>query len=518
MKKIIYIIAALAALTACNKAETDTKTPKDQVLTPVSSLTASSASVTKTSTDGNLQVFWTGGDKIAVYGNKRETDELGTPFTISGSGGGTMATFTSETAVDCAEYGVAVYPYTESDNRNRTLATNGSVYTWVPKTQHYVANSIPTDALVMASRFDPKVGSMTFTALASVLEVKLYGNVSITNIKVEEYSDATTYGGKNLCGRTKITFDDNGVPDVISTETSALNLVCDTPVALNESAADATSFFIVVGGNSSFHHLNLTITDNDSNNHIATVGGAGDQTTLAPGTVYSIPAKEIKKAGSTVLAGWTLTSSGTVDDYKADFMGGLYVASASAISASGTGAASTGSGYIQFKNNDYADGSGSPGTMFRTNLTSTPNLPSFHLCFIPVSLGDEIVLAATNCSLASGDKVQFVGCIWAYANKSNLTKANTSKSYDLEYSLDGSTWTKINDYTFSANTKDMPNGSEGASANFNETVTLNATATQILFRFLATSDKGTGNGGDINATGQTRLCYGATGQLAIVKL
>ena len=519
MKKVICFIAALAALVACNKAEINTDTPKETLaLNPVSSLTVSSASVTKTSTNGNLQMLWTAGDKIAVYSNKRESTEIATPFTISGSGGSNTATFTSETALDCAEYGVAVYPYTENDDRNRRMLTGGDVYTWVPKTQHYVANSIPTDALVMASRFDPKEATMTFTALASVLEVKLYGNVSITNIKVEEYSDATTMGGKNLCGRTKITFDDEGVPSVISTETSALNLVCDSPVALNASAANATSFFIVVGGNSNFHHLNLTITDSDNNNHLAKVGGVADMTTLTPGTVYSIPAKEIKKAGSTVLAGWTLTTDKTVDEYKEEFMGGLYVASASAISTSGTGAATTGSGYIQFKNNDYADGSGSAGTMFRTNLTNTPSLPSLHLCFIPVSKGDEIILAATGCDLKSGDKVQLVGCLWAYANGSNSTKANTSKAYDLEYSLNGTTWTKIKDYTFSANTKNKPTGSEGASANFDETVTLTAAANQILFRFRATSDEGTGNGGEINATGQTRLCYGATDQLAIIKL
>ena len=512
MKKVIYIFAALAALVACNKAETDTKAPKDGlVLNPVSSLTVSSASVTKTSTNSSLQVLWTAGDKIAVYSNKLEATEIATPFTLTGAAGGTTATFTSETALDCAEYGVAVYPYTENDDRNRRMLTGGDVYTWVPKTQHYVANSIPTDALVMASRFDPKVGEMTFTALASVLEVKLYGNISVTNIKVEEYSDATTLGGKNLCGRTKITFDDAGVPSVISTETSTINLECDTPVALGASADNATSFFIVLGGNSSFHHLNLTITDADGNTYIKKVGGAAELTTLTPGTVYTVPAKEIKKAESEILAGWALH-----DNYSTDKMGGLFVETASPISGAGNAPATIGNGYIRFNNNDYADGSGSDGTKFRTTYSAKPSGTGHHLVFIPVSKGDEIILAATGCNLSSGDQIQIVGAIWAYAT--SPSSANTSKAYNLEYSLNGTTWTKITDYTFTKNTKSKPTFTDGASADVNETITLTTAASQILFRFLATSDEGTGNGGAINSTGQTRLTYGSLSQLAILKL
>lgn len=515
MKKVIYIFAALAALVACNKAETDTKAPKDGlVLNPVSSLTVSSASVTKTSTNSSLQVLWTAGDKIAVYSNKREATEIATPFTLTGAAGGTTATFTSETALDCAEYGVAVYPYTESDDRNRRMLTGGDVYTWISKEQHYVPNSIPTDAYVMASRFDPKVGEMTFTALASVLEVKLYGDISVTNIKVEEYSDATTLGGKNLSGRTKITFDEAGVPSAVTTESSLLNLVCDTPVALGASAENATSFFIVLGGKSSFHHLELTISDSEGKSRTLKVGGEGT-TTLAPGTVYSLPPKEVKKIEATVLAGWTLDSA-----FGQTELGGLYIGTDPvAQSASGNCAASTGTGYIQFKNNDYNDPNAGAGSSFRTNTSTTPAVPSTHICFIPVSNGDEIILAATGCNLAAGDEIQLQCLLWAYASKTNLSKANTCKAYELYYSLNGTSWTKLQEYEFANNTTNPVTSAAGATADISETITLTSAATQILFRFLATGDNAAGTaGGAITASGQTRLSYGSEGQLAILKL
>ena len=512
MKKLIYILASVVCIAACSKNEVISATPGETALNTISSLTVSSAPVTRTSTDGTLQVLWSPGDKIAVYSNKREDTEIATPFTITGAGGSTTATFTGE-SVDCADYGVAVYPYTESDDRNRRMTLNGDAYTWVAKEQHYVPGSIPTDALVMASRFDPKVAEMTFTALASVLEVKLYGDISVTNIKVEEYSDATTLGGKNLAGRTKITFDEAGVPSVATVESSLLNLVCDTPVALKSTAAEATSFFIVVGGNSSFHHLELTITDSEGKNRTLKVGGEGT-TTLVPGTVYTLPPKEVKKIEATILAGWILDSS-----FAASSLGGLYVgADPVAQAASGNCTASKGSGYIQFKNNDYNADDAGVGASFRTNVSTTPSVPSTHICFIPVSKGDEIVIAATDCSLSAGDKIQLQGLFWAYASKSNLTKANTSSAYELDYSLNGTSWTKLKDIAFTKNSSNPISSPTGAAEDISEIVTLPAASSQILFRFLSTSNEGTGNGGAITATGQTRLSYGSGDQLAILKL
>ena len=514
MKKVTYFIAALAALVACNKAETALDTPKEDLfLNPVSSLTVTSAPVSKTSTDGSLQILWTAGDKIAVYSNKRETAEVATPFTITGSGGASTATFSGET-VDCAEYGIAVYPYVSpeqnSDDKYRQQLTSGPVYTWLLKEQHHVANSIPDESLVMASLFDPKEGKMTFTPLASVIEVKLYGTVSVQKIKVEEYAtaDAATMGGKNLSGRVKITFDDSGVPTAEATESSFVEYICDTPVALNNSEANATSFFIVVAGNASFHHLKLIITDGDNKDRTINIGGSGETTTLSPGKVYSLPAKKIEPVTADILAKWVL-------DVSSYSMGDFYVESASSIAGSGNALPTSGTGYIKFNNNDWETGT---VKTFRTNLTNTPAQPSHHLCFIPMTGSDEIIIAATNCTLAVGDQVKLQGCLWAYASNKNLTKYSTCGTYELDYSLDGANWTKIRDITLTANTNSNPIGNSAAGSECNDIVTLTAASNQILFRFLATSNTGNVSGKAISDKGQTRLCGNAEGQLAILQL
>lgn len=509
MKKSLYIIAAVAALAACNK----TEAPETFVGTPISSLTVTSAPVSKTAMDGSHQILWTAGDQIAVYSNKREATEVASPFTITGSGGANTATF-SGTTLECAEYGIAVYPYVSpdqaSDDKYRQQLTSGPVYTWLLREQHHVANSIPDQSLVMASRFDPKEGKMTFTPLASVLEVKLYGTVSVKKIKVEEYAtaDATAMGGKNLSGRVKITFDDSGVPSAEATESSFVEYICDTPVALNNSASEATSFFIVVAGSASFHHLKLIITDGDNKDRAINIGGSGETTTLSPGKIYSLPAKEVKPVSAEILAKWVLDG-----DYQ---MGTFYQQAASSTPGSGNAIPTSGNGYIKFNNNDYAS-TDSPVTTFRTNITNTPAQPSYHLCFIPMTATDEIIIAATNCSLAAGDKVQLQGCLWAYAKSSSVAKYSTCGTYELDYSLDGTNWTKIRNITLTANTSSNPIGNASAASECNDEVTLTASSNQILFRFLATSNTGTGTQA-ISGNGQTRLCGNAEGQLAILKL
>ena len=66
MKKTFCFIVALAAVAACSKPKDNPNLPDDIMLNPVSSLTVSSAPVSKTATDGSLQVRVTNNENLGM--------------------------------------------------------------------------------------------------------------------------------------------------------------------------------------------------------------------------------------------------------------------------------------------------------------------------------------------------------------------------------------------------------------------------------------------------------------------
>lgn len=468
MKRIIYCFAAaLVLLCACEEITPQGK----EDARAVTSLTAVTAPATRTSTDASLQVLWSAGDQIAVYGNNGTDPETATAFTLSGEGGGTTGTFSAAegTPVQCGSTGFAVYPYYSA---YQGLAA-GHITTFIPKTQTYVAGSIPEKAFVMAASFDPASAQMSFAPMSAVLEIKLYGTASVTKIQVDEYQDATTLGGKHLSQAQYLYFS-SGTPAVYNDVTggsSTVTLNCPSPVSLGADAAQATSFFIVIGTNGSFHHLKVTVTDSDGKTHVKnTKNVSGDPISLTPGTVYSLPAIAVNLPETQTLAAWDM-STNTYSSFVIGTKNGLVN-----VAESGLANASSGSGYIKFKNNDASN--------FRTAL---PGSSPYAFCCIPVTQGDEIIIAATSCTLSAGDMVNLVGRLQYYSN-------STASNYEFDYSTDGTTWIKISDCNFT----------KTESINIDETITLTTSASEILFRFIATNNIGVGNAAP-NASGQTRI-------------
>ena len=463
MKKlIICLFAALALFCACEKTTPQVK----EDVHAVTSLTAVTAPATRTSTNSGLQVLWSAGDQIAVYGNNGTDPETATPFTLSGEGGSATGTFTGN-AVSCGSTAFAVYPYYE----NYQGLAAGHITTFIPKTQTYVEGSIPEKAFVMAASFNPENGVMTFTPISAVLEIKLYGTASVKKIQIDEYASESSVGGKHLSQAQYLYFD-GGTPKIYDSVTSGSSTVildCPSAVSLGADAANATSFFIVVGANGSFHHLKVTVTDSEGNTHVKnTKNVSGDPISLTSGTVYSLPPMAVNLPET--LAAWNM-STNTYSSFVVGTKSKLVN-----VAESGLANASSGSGYIKFKNNDASN--------FRTSI---PSAAPYAFCCIPVTQGDEIIIAATSCSLNAGDKVNFVGRLQYYEN-------STASDYEFGYSTDGTTWTKISDCSFTSKT----------SINIDETVTISAAASQLLFRFLATNNTGV-NGSGPNASGQTRI-------------
>lgn len=426
MKKAWLILSAIAVLSACQKTAPDVVDGS----IGLSSLTALTAPATRTSTNSSLQVLWSTGDQIAVYGNTADPENA-TPFTLSGEGGGTTGTFTGET-VACGDLAYAVYPY--YDNYQGLSA--GHITTFIPKTQTYVEGSIPEKSFVMAASFNPQDGKMTFAPISAVLEIRLFGSVAVEKILVEEYADATTVGGKHLTQAQYIYFD-NGVPKVYDSNTSgssSVTLTCPTPVTLGENAAQATSFFIVVGGNTRFHHLKVTVTDSEGNTHVKnTKNTSGEPVSLSPGTVYTLPAFEVSAAQTINLATWGIGSafSYTWATDKDNLKTADDLCSPSAVASSGSNASQSS---ITFFN-------GSQSTWRTASSGSRGFIGVF------VNEGDFWLVQSKGVDLKAGDKIDLNAYLVMY-------RIAVPSLYEVQYylgnldtsslsAINGVTWTKV---------------------------------------------------------------------------
>ena len=489
MKKVLFFsLAALMALCACEKTGLDNAGfgEKDSFAT----LTASTSPVTRTSIDGSLHLLWSAKDSITVFKSlviSEDAQEGDVPYAGYGlaSGAGTaQGSFTGAAlAYPAGGLGYAIYPHRSDADKSvkpqETALIEKGIVRYIPRYQTYVENSIPENTFVMAGSFNPADGKVNFRPMSAVLEIKMYGRTKISEIQVAA-KDENGAAVKQMCGNAfLIVFDAEGNPS-LTTEGSLggnANVFLECPdVQLGADAEHATSFFIVVCGAASFHHLDVTVTNNEGSSIVkSTKPAASGNITLSPGTVYSLPAFEVKF--KTVLAKWASGNpNGIYDPFKIGATG------ATVTDKETQGApASTGSGYIKFKNNDES--------AFRTAYSS----PSFVV--IPATQGDEIIVAATNCSVSAGATVRLLANLWLYRN-------NTASTYELDFSTDGTNWTKLEDYTFTAVSTN--GNTEGSHFDVDKTVELSADATSVFFRFLATNNAGT-SGNAPDASGQTRL-------------
>lgn len=464
-KRMILFAAAALALAGCAKTEMAVTSGEDA--SPVvrqMTLSARAGEMTKTSSNASRAILWSDSDQIAVYPSVEGTASA-TPFSIASGVGSSSGTFTGD-QVDCAETACAVYPYsTKYYGMDDGIITAG-----VPKNQTYVAGSIPNNAMVMASVFDPADGEMTFTPISAVIELNLYGTAKIEEIQIDEYSSATTLGGKNLSQAQFIKFENN-VPTLMSTGgsggSSTVILECPTAVSLGADAANATPFMVVVGGNATFDHLVVTITREGGATVTKTIRFAAGVSQLESGKVYSLPPLEINAATNVNLATWHCTNAATSSTQYAGWGKGSTIVTTSnsgkAFALDGDNAANS---YIQYWNGS--------GTGYRVTLSGNRGFIA-----VNVDKDDFWLLRSTGVDLNAGDKIKLTAYL-------NYYRSACSLGYEVQYcfgdpadetlaAIEALPWTTIQSITFSAtggqaidteNAVTVPTAMTNASINF----------------------------------------------------
>ena len=258
MKKILLFAAAALALLSCSKEDVapqadlqaiDVQMPLFHATTETSPVTG-----TKVYADEDLKVLWNSSDSISIF-QKATFYRL---YRFTGNDGDTGGDFEYVSSQEPWSYQVlshnyAVYPYSPQTSIN----SRGVVSLSLPSVQHYKENSFGIGANTMVAVTDDY--SLQFKNVCGYLRIRLWGN----NIEVKSIKLEANYSSNRIAGRATVTpvMDGNPSISMANNATNSITLVCDEPVALGSSSAEATDFIFVVPPTTISGGFKITVTD-----------------------------------------------------------------------------------------------------------------------------------------------------------------------------------------------------------------------------------------------------------------
>ena len=241
MKKTITIIALAALFVSCAKEVEQTSAASGNVVTVAPTEFSATLETpepdTKTTLGGDngKTVLWESGDEIIVWPGIR----LGrVKYTLSSGAGTNSATFTSDQTIigdGTDRPNFALYPF----DSFAELYPEGVIYTYLPETQNYRANSWDRVAMWMLAVTENSAdNNLKFKNLSGVLSLSLKGTAIIDSIRVYALDE-----DERLAGWLYINTSDYSL-EFLDDSSLSLILECESGVTLSET--EGTVFNIVV--------------------------------------------------------------------------------------------------------------------------------------------------------------------------------------------------------------------------------------------------------------------------------
>ena len=243
MKRIALFAALLLAVVSCTPELDQNQNPENPAeQTKVvfhATFADPSAPDTKVFLNDEWKLRWNEGDAITVF-NRNDQNQA---FNATVKQDGAAADFTPASgdgvgSGNAVSHIYAVYPYQSA----ATISSSGALSLTLPAQQaYYGGNSFGQGANTMVSVTDDE--NLVFKNAGAYLELKLYGtDVNITRVSL------TGNDGEKLAGDATVTVDSNGLPTVSmgNTAIKTVEMICSNPVTIGSSAADYTSFVLVI--------------------------------------------------------------------------------------------------------------------------------------------------------------------------------------------------------------------------------------------------------------------------------
>lgn len=266
MKKFsTLLLAAAASLLAvsCAKELTQEVTPEQAAPEVAASLGAATRASVATAEDGTRTIVWDKGDSISVF----YRNEMNQKYLLKSGEGTTHGNFKCASpfafnfSAGCP-YVFCVYPYNKYNEMYQ-----GQLGVEIPAKQAFVADGFDPKANVMVGAADPGE-DIAFKNVGSYLLLQLYGaNAKVKSITVT--SGAGEYlagpavvdlvpGEDPVIGKPKYEYENvkpivrsstvyvEKVPYYYTSGSKRVTLTCKDSVAVGATAADATTFWMVV--------------------------------------------------------------------------------------------------------------------------------------------------------------------------------------------------------------------------------------------------------------------------------
>ncbi len=189
MKRLLYIVALAAALSACSKEAPGGKDPGNGGAELMPATLLASASETRTALDGK-HVQWLPADSIAVF------DQEGVNHGFGTAAGGSTASFTGSLPGDTQEV-KAVYPY-----KKTAALVSGKVQASLPAAQIAVKDGFADDLAVLTASgaMENMSATLHFKQACGLVKVVVAGN-DISSVEL------TAPDGTALAGDALVAFD-----------------------------------------------------------------------------------------------------------------------------------------------------------------------------------------------------------------------------------------------------------------------------------------------------------------------
>ena len=274
MKRLILSLAAVVAMFAgCQKPELESPFGND--LSFVASVEAFS-SQTKTAMNSDRQLFWTAGDRIAIFMGSTLADEYAIDESCAGKSqaifnlvednGQVNGSFSAGSELPC---NIAFYPSASGLSLMGASMEEESSYEIegysLPSVQHYAAKSFGNGALPMvAMTKNMEDRNLKFKNVLGAMKLQLKGTQVVKSIKVEGAN------GEKLSGAATITaYADNLTPAItmIGTDEASKSVTLDCGNGVQLKTAKATDFIIALPPVLFANGFTVTVTDTNSDSY-----------------------------------------------------------------------------------------------------------------------------------------------------------------------------------------------------------------------------------------------------------